>query len=60
MGFDIKDFVVTGQVVMPPLMWALSGSVEVFAVTFLLTFFVSMLTLMTADPVPPPDKHPDA
>ena len=60
MDFDITDVVVTGQVVMPPLMWALSGSVEVFAVTFLLTFFVGMITLMTASPVPPLVKHPDA
>lgn len=58
MGTRFKDFVVTGQVVMPPLMWLGTGSVEVFAVTFVLMFIVSITTLAGASPVPT-DKPKD-
>lgn len=52
MKTNFKDFVVTGQVVLPPLMWLGTGSVEVFAVSFLVMFIIGITTLAGARPVP--------
>ena len=48
------DFVLSGQAVLPGVLWYGSGSVDVFAVASLISLTLTLLTLSANEPLRPP------
>jgi hypothetical protein len=48
------DFVLSGQAVLPLVLWGGTASMEVFAVASLISITLTLLTLSASTPIPPP------
>lgn len=57
MARKIRDLMITGLAVLPSLLWLLTGSVELFAVTASLMLLTTIIVAMAMPPsADPPEK----
>ena len=57
MARKIRDLMITGLAVLPSLLWLLTGSVELFAVTASLMLLTTIIVAMAIPPsADPPEK----
>ena len=58
MAQKIRDLMITGLAVLPCLLWLLTGSVELFAVTALLMLLTTIVVAMALPPSADPPEKP--
>lgn len=59
MNSGLMDLVLSGQSVLPPLLWVGTGSIEVFAVASLISISLAFLALSASQPIQPPQDATD-